>query len=467
MSTTAAGISAWARRRRHLWALLVIGAGVSMPAVPAGATGRGTWSGAGQLSVRRVSDHTATLLRDGDVLVVGGYVAYRPTGGDEVTAAADLFDTRSARWTLAPMMHQSRAQHTSTLLADGRVLVAGGIGQEENLLSSAEIYDPSTRTWTPSGAMHDARMGHTATLLPDGKVLVAGGLGNGTSSPIAFLDRVEIYDPVTGTWSQTQPMGSPRVEHSATLLADGSVLVVGGDIEPRSPALRSAEVYQPSAGSWKTVSHLANTERAAHTAATLPDGKVLLVGGSTRLGHGGGGIPTPFSELYDPATQTFTRSTTLVHPRIAEAAAVLPGGRVLVVGGFDRIPENLRSPAVVGSAELYDPTTRKWALTGPLVASPTAAGFRAMMGFVQGGNASATLLAGRRCAGNCGKVLVVGGDDAKVGAQLYTPLGLEGAGPHSSGLPSGLLVALGSALVVTALMVTAAVVTRRRRGMKQ
>lgn len=442
------------KRASRLCVLLTMWAVVSVPALPAGAAVAGTWRSAGQLPVRRVSDHTATLLQNGDVLVVGGYVAYRSSGGDMVTTAVDRFETRTGRWKPVARLHQARAQHTATLLADGRVLVAGGLGPAETLLRSAEVYDPATRTWASTGDMHDARVGHTATLLPGGKVLVAGGLGSGTSAPTAFLDSAEVFDPISGTWSQAHPMGSRRVEHSATLLADGTVLVVGGDIEQRAAALRSAEVYEPSKGTWRNVSHLANTERAAHTAARLPDGTVLLAGGSTRLGHGGGGIPAAFSEIYDPAAETFTRIATLVHPRIAGAAALLPGGRVLVVGGFDRIPETLRSPAVVPSAELYDPATRRWEVTGPLVTPPTAAGFRAMMGFVQGGNATATPLGGRACGGNCGKVLVVGGDGAKVGAQLYTPGGLRGNGGRAGAFATVLVGGAGAALA-TAVVVMA------------
>jgi N-acetylneuraminic acid mutarotase len=116
-----------------------------------------------------------------------------------------------------------RAQHTATLLPNGKVLVAGGIDSSFNPLASAELYDPATGTWTATGSLVTARYSHTATLLPNGKVLVSGGFNS--SVPLA---SAELYDPASGTWTATGSLSTARRIHTATLLPNGKVLVSGG-----------------------------------------------------------------------------------------------------------------------------------------------------------------------------------------------------------------------------------------------
>lgn len=147
-------------------------------------------------------------------------------------------------------MLEVRLGHSATLLRDGRVLVAGGSGSD-GPLASAELCDPGSRTWTATGSMTEGRYNHSATLLPDGRVLVAGG---GTSSSIHpgldALASAELYDPSSGSWTLTAGMIEARYGHTAMLLRDGKVLVAGGDgggdrLEP----LASAELYDPGSGS--------------------------------------------------------------------------------------------------------------------------------------------------------------------------------------------------------------------------
>jgi hypothetical protein len=134
--------------------------------------------------------------------------------------------------------------HTATLLADGRVLVAGGDATyDQDQVASAELYDPKTGTFRSTHKMKAARTGHTATLLADGRVLIAGGWPENEDGDVTPLASAEIYDPTTGTFSLTGPMTTPRIGHTATMLADGRILIAGGS---------SAEIYDPDTGKFSS-----------------------------------------------------------------------------------------------------------------------------------------------------------------------------------------------------------------------
>ena len=150
-------------------------------------------------------------------------------------------------------MVTGRYAHTATLLSNGKVLVAGGYNFASSWLSSAELYDPASGTWTNTGSMAAGRYAHTATLLPNGKVLVTGGIN---WSAGGCLSSAELYDPASGTWTVTGPLITGRDAHTATLLPDGQVLVAGG-INWSGGYLSSSELYdirfgfQPVPGSRK------------------------------------------------------------------------------------------------------------------------------------------------------------------------------------------------------------------------
>ena len=155
---------------------------------------------------------TATLLASGKVLVVGGFPG--PGGFDPPTKTAELYDPSTGQWKLTGSMRDAREFHTTTLLPNGKVLVAGGIDSDPftaRSLSTAELYDPATGQWTATGSMNSVRDGHTATLLPNGKVLVTGA-----RSPVGSASTAELYDPSTGLWSATGSMNNARASHTAT-----------------------------------------------------------------------------------------------------------------------------------------------------------------------------------------------------------------------------------------------------------
>lgn len=449
------------RAVRRVWgrsALVSAGAGVALlaaaltAAVPAGAAGGvGRWETTRAPLAPRTADHSATPLADGRVLLVGGLGPGEFS--DKAVPTAELFDPRTARWTkTGPMATPARQYHSATRLPDGRVLVAGGVigGQ---FVTETEVFDPAGGTWKAAGAMHKGRIGHTATLLADGRVLVAGGVVAGDGMPAAFTPSAEVFDPAAGTWTEVNPMPVPRAEHTSTLMGNGTVLVAGGHDGPQAPALRDALVFDPKAGAWATVPRLMATGRAGHTATLLGDGTVFLVGGSEERNHGGGGQPLRSTEVYDPADGTWQPGPALASARLGHAATDLTGGKVLVVGGLAARKEGVPQP--VSTAEVYDPAARRWSLTAPLPSVPTSRRDRVMRVFLLAGHPTATLLAGKRCAPNCGRVLAIGGDNASNEAQLFT-LGTAGSGGVR--VP----VALGGAGVV-ALVGGAVLLVRRRR----
>ncbi|MFO0984158.1 MAG: kelch repeat-containing protein [Planctomycetota bacterium] len=234
-------------------------------AAPALADG---WALASNMSGPHDVDQASTGLLDGRFLVVGGLGE-----GDSTVATAEVYDPVSASWSMTPPMSVPRSGHTATLLASGRVLVAGGYDQMPCYPScgvpvhdTAEVYDPATSSWTPTGDLMGARGGHTATLLPSGKVLLAGGFDSAVA-----LATAEIYDPATGTFTPTGAMLSARYAHTATLLANGRVLVAGGFPSNDAPpyhALASAEVYDPQSGTWTATGSM-HTGRMWHESLAL------------------------------------------------------------------------------------------------------------------------------------------------------------------------------------------------------
>jgi N-acetylneuraminic acid mutarotase len=303
-----------------------------------------SWTATGGMLAAR-SDLTATPLSDGRVLVAGGQGAGDATLAYTPLASAELYDLTSGSWTPTGNMIEARASHTATALADGRVLVAGGLNASSGSLASAELYDPATGRWTPTGNMIEARASHTATLLPDGSVLVAGGVAMGSDGDI-LLASAELYDPNTGSWTASGSMMEPRYFHTATALADGRVLVAGGlNLGSSSKSLASAELYDPRSGSWTAAGDMIQA-RYWHTAALLVDGKVLIAGGESDIGIGN---RLASAELYDPSTGSWTATAAMLYRcAITQTATLLPDGTVLVVGcgSVDAV-----------AAQLYEPGT--------------------------------------------------------------------------------------------------------------
>lgn len=289
----------------------------------------GTWtnltaSGPGRLS------HTATLLRNGRVLLAGGFEL-----GGAAVAIAELFDPVTNTFTSTGTLVTARHGHTATLLADGRVLLAGGFDSGPSF-ASAERYDPVTGLFTATGSLSQARGGHRAVRLQDGTVLAISGRAPQTSStPLPSSER---YNPSTGTWTSANTLVAGRTDFSATVLHGGQVLVAGGS---SASVVATCERYNPTTNTWSATGSLA-TARRMHTATLLPNGQVIAAGGA-----GTTGTNLQSVESYDPAAGTWSAAGSMQSLRAFASAGLLPNGKVLVVGGVS-------SGMLLATAEQFD-----------------------------------------------------------------------------------------------------------------
>jgi hypothetical protein len=250
------------------------------------------WTPTGSMTTPRLGG-TLTLLPNGDVLAAGGTSpsGQQGTGGGQTispTSSAEIYHAAAGTWTPTGSMAAARFEASGTLLSDGRVLIVGGFGGpgaaggpggiQYNPLTSTEGYDPAVGAFSATGQMINARAGHVAVRLDDGTVLVAGGLGGSTGSEsVATAER---FDPTTGRWKQLSLLTRARTGASGALLANGRVLVAGGESVERGVrnSLDSAELFDPSTSSWLPAGTM-SCPRSGLEAVTLSDGSVLAVAG--------------------------------------------------------------------------------------------------------------------------------------------------------------------------------------------
>jgi len=293
-------------------------------AAPSAAPSRqtGTLTLVGRLGSLRAA-HTATSLLDGRVLIAGGCTEDSCEG---ITASTELLDPATGASTPGPAMHQPRVGQAAVLLRDGRVLMAGGF-QPGTETATTEIYDPATNAFSPGPTLLEPLADPVAVLLPDGRVLVAGGFSGHTS-----IASVELLDPELTTFRSTGPLSTPRSSHGGALLPDGRVIVIGGNTRgDTGTVLASAEIYDPGTGTWTATGSM-SVARHKLAVVGLADGRVLVIGGSSEQDAFG---QYRSAEIYDPATGTFARTGGMAAPRYKISGAVvrLDDGRVLVSAG--------------------------------------------------------------------------------------------------------------------------------------
>jgi len=258
-----------------------------------------------------------------------------------------MFAVATSNLALAGGLGTGRMFQTSTLLDNGKVLIAGGVdGFNYNTISSAELYDPASATFSYTGSLNTGRIFNTATLLNTGKILIVGGADSNWDN----IGTAELYDPAAGTFSFTGSLNIARESHTATVLSNGNVLIVGGvssNGDWITGLAATAEVYDSVAGTFSTTGSL-STARDGHTATLLNNGQVLIVGGNDVNGNA-----LASAELYNPATGTFTLTGSLNIGRAVHTASLLNNGMVLIAGGYDT------NGNAVANAELYNPDTAR------------------------------------------------------------------------------------------------------------
>lgn len=319
-------------------------------AQPAGAAAQSPvrWVAAPSLATPRSAPAVFTLP-DGRMVLYGS---------NSVGPVSEFYDPRSGSGG-ATGEGDGRAAAAVALLADGRLLVAGeiespaAISTTGTVVATVTIYDPATGHAVAAPPLAERRTGHTATTLRDGTVLVVGGFdtgGVGRTMGAGVIAQAERFDPRTGHWSPAGRLATPRGDHTATLLHDGRVLVVGGFASGHGD-LASAELYDPATNAWTPTGTLAVARRFP-VAVALAAGGILIVGAEDT---------TP--ERYDPATGRWASAGTLPQARRDFAAARLTDGRVLVAGG------EVRGRGVSATTALYDPATNRWMAGPPLAAA--------------------------------------------------------------------------------------------------
>ena len=314
--------------------------------------------------------HVAVRLLDGRVLVAGGY-------DGSYLNSAEIFDPRTNSWRPAGQMAAARYRATATLLSDGRVLVAGGSNATTNH-SSVDVFDPATNLWTTGPSMRVARSYHTATVLNDGRILITGGYTNGTTFG-AYTASSETYNPSTQTWTQLGNMRVAKVGHTAALLPDGRVIIAGGANYAQYEF--TSDIFSPTSNTWSAGPNLCCTQRYSHVGTVLPDGRPLIAAGYYFSGY------LASAEVYEATSNRWTAVSAMPTARNDLAAVTLPDGRWMAIGGYRPNPTN--------AVEVFNPTLMQWtAITGM-------------------NSARATLTATRL---SDGRVLVVGGNSGSGGA---------------------------------------------------
>jgi hypothetical protein len=323
------------RRAMELWkeSIELASVGVAPSSIP---TATGSLHPTGVLREARYA-HTATLLADGRVLVTGGI------GPDDVPLmSAEVYDPARGDFTASAHLLSQRAWHTATLLNDGRVLIAGGYRSTRmrEVSPTAELFDPATQSFVAVGQMSAARAAHRATLLADGRVLITGG----QDATLRHVASAEIYNPATRRFTPAASLLTPRSDHTATLLKDGRVLITGGATNgpPDRQTVAVAELYDPAKNVFTAAGSL-HTARAKHSAALLQDGRVIIIGGSdVQIWRG----RFASAEVYDPAKGAFAEvgNMSTARYKIRDAVVALGDGRILVAGGGPKV-------------EVYDPAS--------------------------------------------------------------------------------------------------------------
>jgi hypothetical protein len=332
-------------------ALAVAASLAALPAAPAQALpDYDQWQPTGSMAAGRAFQQSA-VLADGDVLVAGG-VSDLASGA--AISSSEIYSARTGTWSAAADMPSPVAGGTAVTLRDGRVLLVGG----QNMLggaggsNTALLFDPRTNSWSSTANTMSANRGSgtPAVLLPTGKVLLP--------SAEDLSGTTDLFDPATNKFQAVAPMLDPVLDPCAALLPGGEVLVAGG-IDTRLGPRAAAELYDPATNTWSFARNSMSSPREGCAAAALPSGKVLVAGGYPKRILGPDDlVPTASTDLFDPRTDSFTPGPPMNYPGGGFAMVPLPDGRVLAGGGSIFDPK--------ASTEVYFANANRWVPAGDL-----------------------------------------------------------------------------------------------------
>jgi hypothetical protein len=304
-----------------------------------------TFSSAGNMTTERYA-MSVTQLQNGMILIAGGQGP-----GSGTLASAELYNPATGTFTATGSLTHARYLHTATLLNNGKVLIVGGFSSGD-VRDDSELYDPATGLFTPTGSLITARVWHTANVITTGanagNVIVIGG----QSGSGGTLASAEIYNVAAGTFSEPGiNLTHARYGHTATVLNNGEILVVGGFSSGNTRSV--SELFNPQL---LTFSDSGSTlvPTAFHTATLLLNGNVLISGGN----QGTGSNYITMGQIYNPTTGAFTATGNFVSPRQSPATAMLNDGTVLMAGGY--------KSGYLATAEVYNPSTNAWTATGSM-----------------------------------------------------------------------------------------------------
>lgn len=280
----------------------------------------GSFTPVGELSTGR-SGPAVAAMPDGTAFVCGGNTN---TASFEVATRLEQWDPATLAWSVRGNLRSNRSGHTATALADGRLLVIGGIATG-GLLSDrdAEIYQSGAGVRAPANEMLARRTGHTATVRSDGTVLVLGGVRVETGELLATSER---FDPVSEQFAPSAPLRHPRTGHTSVRLGDGSILVLGG--EDDLGIVATAELWPVDGGAPEAAGDMV-APRLFPRAVLLADGTVLVAGGLLANGQ-----PTDLVEVWAPSTRSWRQwAARLPAPRTGHSLHRRNDGRVVLLGG--------------------------------------------------------------------------------------------------------------------------------------
>ncbi len=304
----------------------------------------------------RLYGHTLTRLADGRVLLVGGSSSISQGSYSHGSTVLEMFDPKSERWVelQAPPPMAGRVYHTTTLLADGRLLIAGGYASGGRLArqeATTFLYDPGSNRWLPGPTMKQKRENHTATRVANGRVVVIGGqFYDDGNHPAA---EVEVFDAATLSFNTMHPSPVPRSQHRAVHLKGGHILLVGGWAGDYGRA-RIVDRYEPAEDRWIEAAEL-SVGRGDVSATRFDNGQVLVVGGETNGNLMNG---SQFADLYDPDADRWLTATPPATGRFGHAAVAIGPRRVLLIGGYKNQYESAVAPLEIGDLKGAGPCAR-------------------------------------------------------------------------------------------------------------